>query len=102
MEATRFSEFHHSLHRPKLIMGIEHKAFGALVMIMVFAFVAKSYWGIPVVAVVYLVFRWVSKREPQFTEIFFRFMDEEHYYDATPRLDDYMNRSKGWGKGIPL
>lgn len=98
--ASRSSAFHQSLNRPKLLMGIEKSAFAGLALAGTFAFVAKTYWGIPIVAILFMVARWLSKRDDKFVEILFRYLNEDHVYDATPRPSDHQVRPKGWGKGI--
>ena len=100
--ASRSSRFHQSLHHSRLIMGIEKTTFGALVFASCFCFVAKSFWGVPLIVVLYLLARWLSKRDGQFMTVFFRYLNEEHVYDATPRIRDYASRPKGWGKNLPL
>lgn len=99
--ASRSSLFHTSLHRPKLIMGLEKGMFGALVFIAVFALVARAYWIFPLTGVAYLVGRWLSKVDDQYMAILFRYLNEEHVYDATPRPSDFKKRPKGWGRGLP-
>lgn len=82
-------------------MGIEKGMFGALVFVFVFALVARAYWVIPLVAVGYLVARWLSKVDDQYVAILVRYLNEDHVYDATPRPSDFQRRPKGWGRGIP-
>ena len=100
--ASRSSPFHLSLQRPRLIMGIEKASFGGLVFAASFCLVAQSYWGAPILVCLYLVARWLTKRDAQFLEIFFKYLNEEHVFDATPRIRDMKSRPKGWGKGLPL
>jgi len=83
-------------------MGIEKASFGGLVVAGSFCVVARSYWGAPIIVILYFLARWLTKRDGQFMEVFFRYLNEEHVYDATPRISDYMSRPKGWGKGLPL
>lgn len=83
-------------------MGIEKTSFGGLVFITSFCVVAKSYWAVPLVVLVYLLARWMTKRDGQFMQVFFSYLNEEHVYDATPRSSDFKSRPKGWGKGLPL
>lgn len=99
--ADRASVFHQSLNRPRLILGIEKAAFGGLALAASFAMVAKSYWGFPVIFVVYLIARWLSKRDPLFVAVLFRYLSEGHVYDATPRLEDTQSRARGWGRSLP-
>ena len=100
--ASRSSPFHQSLHRPRLIMGVEKSSFAGLALVGTFLIVAKSYWGIPIVFLGYLIARWLSKRDDQFIGILMRYLREGHIYDATPRLEDAKSRPKGWGRGLPL
>lgn len=83
-------------------MGIEKTSFGGLVFATSFLIVAKSYWGIPLVIMFYMLARWLTKRDGQFMQVFFQYLNEEHVYDATPRPSDFKSRPKGWGKGLPL
>lgn len=100
--ASRSSPFHLSLQRPLLIMGIEKASFAGLVFAASFCLVAKSYIGAPVIVGLYLVARWLTKHDAKFLAIFFKYLNEEHVYDATPRIQDMKSRPKGWGKGLPL
>jgi type IV secretory pathway TrbD component len=99
--ASRSSPFHTSLHRPRLIMGVERGMFGGLVFLGVFALVAHAYWMGPMALAGLLVGRWLSKVDDQYVAILFRYLNEEHVYDATPRAADFGKRAKGWGRGIP-
>lgn len=83
-------------------MGIEKASFGGLAFVATFCVVAQSYWGIPVVVLMYLLARWLTKQDDQFMGTLLRYLGEEHVYDATPRLEDYRSRPKGWGKNLPL
>lgn len=100
--ASRSSPFHLSLQRPRLIAGVERSSFAALAFTGTFMVVAKTLWGIPVVIVMFLAARWLTKKDDQFVGILLRYLNEEHVYDATPRPDDVKTRPKGWGKGLPL
>lgn len=82
-------------------MGVEKGAFAGLVFTGVFAMVASAYWLFPVVGLLYLVARWLSKVDDQYMAIFMRYLNEEHVYDATPRPNDFLRRPKGWGRGLP-
>lgn len=99
--ASRSSPFYSSLHRPRLIMGIEKGSFAFLVMATTFAVVAKAFWAIPGMVILYLVARWLSKSDPQYVAILMRYLNESHVYDATPRPTDLTARPKGWGRGLP-
>lgn len=83
-------------------MGIERTAFGGLVFVLSFMVVAKAYWVLPIILMVYFMARWLTKSDGQFMAIFLRFLDEGNVYDATPRASDFESRPKGWGKGVPL
>jgi hypothetical protein len=83
-------------------MGVERSSFGALALAATMCIVAQSYWGIPVVGVLYFAARWLSKKDDQFIGILIVYLNESHVYDATPRLSDHNSRPKGWGKGLPL
>jgi type IV secretory pathway VirB3-like protein len=99
--ASRESSFHLSLHRPRLIMGIEKAAFGGLALVATFCVVAKSFLGIPAVVIAFLIAKWMTKKDDQFVRVMLKFLDEEHVYDSTPRISDYQKRPKGWGRGLP-
>jgi type IV secretory pathway TrbD component len=99
--ASRFSAFHNSLHRPKLILGVEKGMFAGLVFFAVFGLVARAYWVFPLAFVGFLVGRWLTKRDDQYVAILLRYLGEEHVYDATPRPADFARRPKGWGRGLP-
>jgi hypothetical protein len=83
-------------------MGVEKTTFGGLALVATFCVVAQAYWGIPVMAVLYLLASWLTKKDDQYMAVLIRYMDEGHIYDATPRQEDYQSRPKGWGKGLPL
>lgn len=99
--ASRYSTFHTSLHRPRLVMGVEKGMFAGLVMLGVFGLVAKAVWMFPLALFGYFIGRWVSKRDDQYVAILLRYLNEGHIYDATPRLSDSQGRAKGWGRGLP-
>lgn len=82
-------------------MGVEKGTFAGLVFLAVFALVARAYWMAPLAIVGYLVGRWLSKVDDQYVAILFRYLNEDHVYDATPRAGDFQNRPKGWGRGLP-
>lgn len=100
--ASRASVFHQSLHRPRLVMGVEKAAFGGIALAGAFALVARTYWGIAVLVLLYLMARWLSKRDDKFIGILLRYMNEGHVYDNVPRPADHNSRPRGWGKGLPL
>lgn len=83
-------------------MGVEKASFGALALAGAFSIVAQSYWGMPVIVILYLIARWLTKRDDQFVGILMRYLNEGHVYDATPRHEEYKSRPRGWGKGLPL
>ncbi|TWO71463.1 hypothetical protein FN976_11140 [Caenimonas sedimenti] len=100
--ASRFSHFHTSLHRPKLIMGIEKGMFAGLMMLVTMGMGLRAYWFIPLAFLLFLVGRWLSKRDDQYVANLAAYLREEHIYDATPRpKDDVWMRPKGWGRGLP-
>lgn len=99
--ASRFSAFHTSLHRPKLIMGVEKGMFGVLALFSAVCFGIRAYPLLPMVGVLFFVGRWLSKVDDQYIAVLASYLREEHVYDATPRPADFQQRPKGWGKGIP-
>jgi hypothetical protein len=82
-------------------MGVEKGYFGGMALFASIAFGMGAYWLLPMTIVLYLVGKWLSKKDDQFVVILARYLQEEHVYDATPRPSDYARRPKGWGKGIP-
>ena len=98
--ASRFSPFHASLHRPRLIMGVEKGIFAGLVLLGVFGLVAKAVWMFPLAGIGYVVGRWLSKRDDQYVAILLRYLQEAHVYNATPRPGDLRDRPRGWGRGL--
>ena len=98
----RSSQFHTSLHRPRLILGIEKGSFGVLVMLATLFLVARLYFAMIALIIPYYMARWLSKKDDQFVAILGRYLMEEHVYDATPRPSDFKKRPPGWGKGLPL
>lgn len=101
MAADRYSRFHRSLNRPRLLMGVEKGAFGVLTIVGSFAFASQSLWGIPIVIISFMIARWLSKIDDKFVQVFLTYIKEEHVYDAIPRASDHMTRPRGWGRGIP-
>jgi type IV secretory pathway TrbD component len=99
--ASRSSAFHTSLHRPKLIMGVEKGIFAGLTFLAVFGLVAKAFWIFPMSLVGFFVGRWLSKIDDQYIAILMRYLNEDHVYDATPRPSELANRPKGWGRHLP-
>ncbi len=100
--SDRSTPFHSSLHRPRLIMGLEKGAFGAIALLAAFALVVQAAWMFVLVVVGYLVAKWLSKKDDQFFAIFIRFLQEDHVFDSIPRPSDSVSRRpKGWGKGLP-
>lgn len=97
---SRSSPFHPSLHRPKLLLGVEKGMFGALVFVAVFALVARAYWMAPLLAIAWLAGRWLSKADDQYVAILLRYLQEGHVYDATPRRQDLGVRPRGWGRDL--
>ena len=83
-------------------MGVEKGSFGGIALIATFCVVGRVYWGLLVCMAFYMLARWLTKKDDQFIGILLRYLDEQHVYDATPRLHDYESRPKGWGKGLPL
>ena len=99
--ASRSSLFHLSLHRHKLIMGVEKSSFGGLVFGAVFSLVAQAFWAYPLLIILFVLARWVTKKDDQFVGVLLKYLNEEHVYDALPRPSDFQKRPKGWGKGLP-
>lgn len=82
-------------------MGVEKGMFGGLILLAVFALVARAYWTLPIFVIFFLVGRWLSKVDDQYVAILLRYLNEDHVYDATPRPTDFQRRPKGWGRNIP-
>lgn len=84
-----------------MIMGVEKGSFAFLVFCGVFALVAKAYQAFPIVVLMYLIARWLSKKDDQYAAMLLKYLNEEHVYDATPRISDTKTRPKGWGRNLP-
>lgn len=97
----RSSVFHASLHRPKTVMGVEPYAFFMVAFLGSFFFASKAYLAMPIVPVAFLVAKWLTKKDPQFMAIMFRYVEEKHAYSALPRPEDWEKRPVGWGRGLP-
>ncbi len=82
-------------------MGVEKGMFAGLVLLAVFGLVARAFWIFPLVLIGFFVGRWLSKRDDQYVATLLRYLGEDHIYDATPRAEDFRNRPKGWGRGLP-
>lgn len=98
----RASVFHPSLHRDRAMMGVEQTAFMAVAFSGAACFAMGLY--IPLVVVVpvmFLLARWMTKKDHHFMPIFLRYMDEGDAYSALPRPADWNNRPHGWGRGLP-
>jgi type IV secretory pathway VirB3-like protein len=98
--ALRSSVFHRALHRPRLVMGIEKGAFGALVMAAVCLLVFRLYWALLLLPPGWVIARWLSKKDDQFVLVLGSFLREDHVFDATPRSQDVQGRPSGWGRGL--
>lgn len=97
----RGSVFHRSLNRPKLFVGIPLNAFLVIVLGGSFAFVAKVYWVIPCAALLWLIAKWLTKRDPAWMDVLEMYIKESHVYDSIPRKSTFNKRPAGWGKGLP-
>jgi type IV secretory pathway TrbD component len=82
-------------------MGVEKGVFGALALAGAMLFGMRLYYLLPSLVILYLVGRWLSKKDAQFVAVLARYMTEEHVYDATPRPSDFKSRPPGWGRGLP-
>lgn len=99
--ASRSSQFHTSLHRPRLIMGIERGTFAVLAMTASSMFALQLYFLMPTIVLLYLAGRWLSKVDAQYMAVLKKYIDEDHVYDATPRRSDLRRRPVGWGRDLP-
>jgi type IV secretory pathway VirB3-like protein len=100
VRSLRSSAFHPALHRPRLVMGIEKGAFGALVLAAVCMLVFRLYWALLIAPLGWLVARWLSKKDDQFVRVLGAYLREDHVFDATPRPQDVRCRPSGWGRGL--
>lgn len=82
-------------------MGADPMAFYGAAFIGSFLFASKAYLAMPVALVAFVVGRFMTKKDPQFMSIFFRYVEEAHAYSALPRPEDWSGRPAGWGKGLP-
>ena len=96
----RSSAFHPALHRPRLVMGIEKGAFGALVLVAVCLLVFRLYWALLTTPLGWILARWLSKKDDQFVRVLGAYLREDHAFDATPRPVDVQRRPAGWGRGL--
>jgi type IV secretory pathway VirB3-like protein len=99
--ARRFSHFHGSLNRPKIMMGMDPNAFYALAFVGSFLFASKAYLPLIVLVPGFSVARLLTKKDSQFMGIFLKYLDERDAYTSIPRPSDWSKRPAGWGKGLP-
>ncbi len=99
--ARRSSTFHTSLHRPKMVMGTDPKAFFVVAFVAATLFAAQSYLALAAVLPLFSVCRLMTKRDPQFMEIFLRYLNEENAYTNLPKPSHWDSRPAGWGRGLP-
>jgi type IV secretory pathway VirB3-like protein len=101
MDGRRESRFHPSLNRPKLFLGVPLNAFLLIVLGGSFAFVARIYWIVPGAFLLWLIAKWLTKRDSAWMDILEHYLKEEHVYDSVPRAKEYKRRPEGWGRGLP-
>jgi type IV secretory pathway VirB3-like protein len=99
--ARRSSVFHASLHRPKMVMGMDPKAFYLVSFIGAFMFATGAYLSIVLVVPALGAGRLLSKKDPLFMSIFLNYLDEAEAYSSIPRPEDWKSRPVGWGRGLP-
>lgn len=81
MGVTDFSvPVHRSLHQRDLLAGVPHIALLVLLMFgIVTVYMAQLYWFTPVVIVLYIVMRLLTKRDPFLLDIIFISIVQDDY-----------------------
>ena len=97
----RSSTFHSSLNRPQLYAGVPTMEFLLIMLGGSFCFVAKIYQAIPAMLLLWVIARWLTKKDTAWAEILQQYLRETHVYDSLPRPVTFLNRPRGWGKGLP-
>jgi type IV secretory pathway TrbD component len=97
----RASIFHQSLHRPRTVMGADPLGFYLTAFLASFLFASKAYLALPAALLVFLLVRWLTKKDPLYAHIFQRYLDERHVYTSLPQPRHWRRRSEGWGRGLP-
>ncbi len=84
------------------MMGMDPKAFYAIAFVGSMLFANKAYPPLLVLLPAFSVARLLTKKDPQFMEIFIKYLDERDAYTSIPRPSDWTKkRPAGWGKGLP-
>lgn len=99
---ARISPFHKSLHRPRLIMGIEKGSFAVLLLLATFFLVAQLYMAMLFMILPYFVAKWLTKKDDQFVAVFAQYLMEDHAFDSQVRPGDFNKRPARWGRGLPI
>lgn len=81
MSVIEFSvPVHRSLHQRDLLAGVPHIALLALLMFgIVTVYMAQLYWFAPVVIILYIVMRLLTKRDPFLLDIIFISIVQDDY-----------------------
>jgi type IV secretory pathway TrbD component len=98
--ARRSSSVHSSLNRPKLFMGVAPLAFQLVIFFASFLFAGRLYTVMPLALLMYLVARWLSKKEPLFADLFLRYANEKDVYGSLCHPSDWSSKPRGWGRGL--
>lgn len=71
---------HRSLHQRDLIAGVPHLALLALVIFAIITvYMAQLYWFLPVVVVLYVAMRLMTKRDPFLLDIVLQSITQDDY-----------------------
>lgn len=99
----RSSVFHASLHRPKLVMGMDPLAFYVVAGYGSVMFAVGAYPALLAIPPLFAGGRLMSKKDPHFMGIFLKYLDQGEAYSSIPRPGDWTNpnRPVGWGRGLP-
>ncbi len=97
----RSSVFHASLHRPKMVMGMDPLAFYVIAGFGSVMFAIGAYLALLIIPPAFTAARLMSKKDPHFMHIFLKYLDQGEAYSSIPRPSDWANRPVGWGKGLP-
>jgi type IV secretory pathway TrbD component len=97
---ARSSNFHPSLNRPRLVMGIGTEAFGLESSMAVMALNLHS-WVLGVfVLPLHLFFRWLYRSDSVLLRAYLRYMKEADLYDPWVRETARAKRPAGFGRGL--
>jgi type IV secretory pathway TrbD component len=97
---SRTSNFHPSLNRPRLVMGIGTEAFGLESSLAVMALNLHSAVLGVFVLPLHLFFRWLYRMDPALLRAYLRYVKEADVYDPWARASVIGRRPDGFGRGL--